>query len=347
MKIFNRKSKALYITLAALLVLMTGTFGSLTGCTINITDPYVDYTANAVNIKTANITDGFYKDSSLGITLVGTTISLYAYNSTTGAYSSTAAATATVGAGGSFTFTAPEPNRYKLTAIAADWIFIPQYIEITNNGALAKDLYAYPKDGAGEYTIIASWENEQIDVDLTLTYGDEAASATSPWTSGDTTADTDRLRIYYNGRGSTDGTGISLDMDVSPDDPASVSRVETISLHDASWLYNGDTIKIYLDTPVSGDVLTGLEASTPYPSAYAQVDMMYYNSSTDTSEHYGTWFIPWNTAETTIQVMQIVYTYNPPTDNGTYTISSANNAATLYSDDVAYPYNIKAITRKE
>ncbi len=318
MKRFTKKSIALYVTFAILIVFLTGAECTIGGCSVT----FNDYTAKAVNIKAADSTTGFYKDSSTGISLVGAEVSLYAYNDTTGSYSATADYTADVENDGTFTFYSPISNRYKLTATATDWIFVPQYIEITNNGAAVKDLYAFPKTGAGEYTIVASWENIAMDVDLTLTYGPAGETTTNLWETGDTYAVGERLRIGYGNLGSS--ACITHDMDIKADDDSSVSRVETMSIYNASWLNNGDTIKVYLDTAYAADVLTGLEGTEP--SAYAQVDLIKYSSGT--SEHYGTWYIPWNTYENTIQVMEILYAA------GTFTIYSANSADWLYGGNI-------------
>lgn len=342
MKLINKKMTLLFMGIAVVVLM------GATECMCSFA--FNDYTAQAVNIKAADSTDGFYKDSSSGTTLVGTTVSLYAYDAATGSYASESDYSTTVDSTGYFTFPSPVSNRYKLTATSADWIFVPQYIEITNSGASSTDLLAYPKSGAGEYTIVASWEKKDIDLDLTVTYGpaDTAGLLDTAMWDGETKTTTERLRIFYSRRGSTNGTGISLDMDVTDDDAATISRVETISIHDATWFNPSDIVKVYIDTPYTDHVLTGYEGTAPSftdakPSAYAQVDLMYYNGLTGSSEeitHFGTWYIPWNTYESTIQVFEMLYT------GSNYSISSANNAVTLNSTGTGYETGIKSIIRE-
>lgn len=262
-------------------------------------------------------------------------VSLYAYDPTDGSYSDDPYDTVTVSSDGTFTFFAPISNRYKLTGTSSGWIFVPQYIEITNNGSAVKDLLAYPKEGAGVYTIVASWETKDMDVDLLLTYGDEAGTTVESWNNNGIAPDGTRYKIGYASPGSS--LGISHDRDVDGSD-VNIPNVETISIHTGSWLATDDTIKVYLDTaPSTGDTLTGLENTAP--SAFAQVDVVEYNNLTGNSAHFGTWYIPWNTQEKTIQVIQAVMTSNG------LDIKSANNAISLNgTDSIEYPTGIRSIS---
>ncbi len=322
MKRFTKKSIALYVTFAILIVFLTGAQCTIGGCSVT----FNDYTGKAVNIKAADSTE-YWKDAS-GDTLDGVEVSLYAYDPVGGSYETDAYATAEV-VDGSFTFYSPESNRYKLTATSPDWVFIPQYIEVTNNGASAKDLYAFPADTAGEWTIIASWETTSIDLDLSLTYGSDSAATTRSWLSGDTFAPTspaERLHIHHSARGSK--STVYHDMDITENDDDALPRVETISLYSAAWFADEDTIKVYIDstnTSTAGATLTGEEGDNP--SAYAQVDLMYYNNVTKTSIHYGTWYAPWNTAETTLQILDIRYDL----DTHTYTMNTPNSVSSIKS----------------
>ena len=252
----------MYITFIVLIVFLTGATCTIGECSVT----FNDYTANAVNVKYSDSSE-YWKGSDT-LTLVGASVSIYPYDASTGTYSATAYDTATVSSTGSFTFGSPEPNRYKLTGtynLNSNWIFVPQYIDITNSGSSAKDLYAFPASGAGAYTIVASWETIDKDVDLSLTYGPDIDVTATPWTTGTTTAPVDaRYHIYYNAKGST--SAVYHDNDVSSSAASTVPRVETMSIYSSDWFVDGDVIRFYLDvyndpTTTSDDnlTLTGLE----------------------------------------------------------------------------------------
>ncbi|HAK44403.1 MAG TPA: hypothetical protein DCO79_00555 [Spirochaeta sp.] len=309
MKQKTKRAISVYITFTALIVLLTAAECTIGECSIT----WNDYEAHAVNVKYTDA-DAYWKDAG-SLSLANTSISLYAYNATDGSYSTTAYATTSVATDGSFSFFSPEPNRYKLTGTYdttanADWIFVPQYVEITNSGASAKDLYAFPASGAGAYTVIASWETTDKDVDLSLTYGPDIDVIATPWTTGNGLAAFDeRFHVYYNGPGENDQ--LYHDTDVRDTAAADVPRVETMSVYSSGWLADNDVIRFYLDV-YNDDILTGLEDSEP--SSFAQVDLM------QGSTHYGTWYIPWNTAENTLEVFYMEYS------SGTITVKTAGFA---------------------
>ncbi|MDC7225529.1 MAG: hypothetical protein PQJ61_02055 [Spirochaetales bacterium] len=330
MKQKTKRSIAIFAVVTAIAI---GT-ALLSGCFFVSLD---NYTANAVNVK-YDKTDAYYQGDGTD-TLVGTSVSLYAYNSSTGKYFETAYMTATVGSNGSFTFYNPEPNRYKLTgtynsSFNSDWTFVPRYIDITNSGASSKDLYAYPADEDCQYTIIASWENVDRDVDLNCTYGPETADETVPWATDYTdttyTPEDDRYHIYFANQG--DPSGVYLDNDVDTDDDSDVPRVETMSIYSNNWFNDEDYIRFYLDLYNDPDTaaddnytLTGEDGEDP--SSYAQVDLMHGDT------HYGTWYVPWNTAERTLEIFYMVF------DETLY-----NGDGGVYIYSAGYADSIKSIT---
>jgi len=343
MKIFNVKFKALYIMLAVLLFCLITAVGTFMGCTINVVDPYLDYTAKAVNVKASGDTTDFWTSSSSS--LAGAQISMYAFNSISGTYSSTPSQTVAVSSTGYFTFAAPTPGSYKVTGVLAGWTFVPRFIDITDNGAETHELFAYPTvetvggiDYEAQYTFIASWQNTAIDVDLTLTYGKDDG-VLFQWDTNDNVANPDRLQIYYGdssfaGVGSRDG--IYLNRDVKGTSAAGIPRVETISIYSNAWFIDGDTIKVYVDAPQTDQLLTGnqftADGSTAYAAAIVQLDLMRRydsdnNGSLDTDAHYGTWYVPWNTYEDTIQLINATYTSADTTIN----FASANGVQTIKS----------------
>lgn len=304
------------------------------GCYLTIDDntatfTFSNYSGKAVNVKAAATTD-YWKSGTES--LEGASISLYAYNTTTGSYNSTAYKQTTVGSDGKFIFLAPDPGKYKLTGLKTGWTFVPRYIEIVNSIDISEDLYAYPVDGS-EYTLIASWKNTDMDVDLILTYGNESIdAATFGWNTGNSLAGVDRYKIYsgdenFAGVGST--AGVKLDRDVTATDDESIPRVETISIYSNAWFVNGDTLKVYIDAPSDNDLLTGnyftADGSSAKPAAIVQLDIMRRFEGAD--YHYGTWYAPLNTYEDTIQLIQAPYTDD---ETGTYlTFNSANSAVYL------------------
>ncbi|MBI9106858.1 MAG: hypothetical protein JEZ04_08935 [Spirochaetales bacterium] len=310
------KKKITLFAAISVLVLFLASCDELT-----ITFTLSDYTGKAVNVKAAGTTESYWKVSD-AVTLESALVSLYAYDSTTGGYSATAAKSATVSSTGSFTFTALEPNMYKLTAVKTGWTFVPRYIEISGSGADFPDLLAYPSVNAGQITLIASWSDTDIDVDAILTYG-EINGTTQDWTAVAGVQNPDpgeRTKIYQDAVGSIDG--IKLDRDIysaTYGDPTSITdktdaaipRVETITIYNSDWLTDGDVLFFYLDsywdseegitnpTAIPYQSLTGEEGT--YVSAYAQVDVMYGIT------HYGTWVLPWNTSEDTLKILTIDY----------------------------------------
>lgn len=328
MKLINKKIILLLMGIGV--VLLMG------ACDVTCSFVFSDYSGKAVNVKAAGDSTDFWKDSdstSSTATLEGAVISLYAYNSDNEAYETTAYMTATVTELGYFTFLSPIPGSYKVTGSKTGWTFVPRYIDISDNGAASQEIYAYPTvetvdgtDYEAEYTIIASWQNASMDVDLTLTYGDPGAATTLPWDTGyGATPDVNtRYRIYYGidpiaGIGSRDC--VYLNRDVKGDSASSIPRVETISIYSADWFYNGDVLKVYIDAPESDEVLTGNiytgDGADSAASAYVQIDIM------KGSDYMRTYYSPLYSNEDTIEVFDIEY------DSNVFTFHSANSAVYL------------------
>ena len=330
------------IAIVSLIVL---TAVALSACEVifgdgTVTFTFNNYSGKAVNIKADAVADYWKTDT---LTLESATIYLYPYDSTSGGYSSTASYNTTVSSTGTFTFTAPDPGRYKLTGSKTGWTFVPRYIEVINSATTGDDLYAYPTD-ASEYTIIAGWKTTSMDIDLTLTYGEKDATTTNLWNTGDTTAAAGtRTRIFYGndtfaGVGSTDC--VMLNRDVLKTSASSIPRVETISIYSADWFNNGDVLKVYIDAPLDADLLTGndftAEGDDAMAAAIVQVDVMRRYDGAD--YHYGTWYAPLNTYEDTIEVIDIEFTAP-----GTFTFNSANSASWLNEVTPANDGGIRSI----
>ena len=91
------------------------------------------YSAKVVNIKPTDSTNNLNLDDAV--------ISLYAYNSADGSYSTTAAAYVEIeGDTTDFTLFAPVAGRYKIDGSKNGWTFVPIYVEINSSGVASQDL---------------------------------------------------------------------------------------------------------------------------------------------------------------------------------------------------------------
>ena len=291
------------IKLSMLAVLLTVLVIVLGGCTFSLNS----FTAKAINIKA----DGT-SYSAGSASLVGTTVYLYAYNSSTGTYSTTDYVYTTVGSNGTFTFDLVAGGKYKMTGSNSQWYFVPRYVELSNEYSTLPDLLGYPADDNSLYTIVATWENRSVDLDMSLTYGgsDLTTTTTYAWNTGyEAVPDAStRYRIYEDRVGDT--SGIMMNRSVDPTLTSGYPLVETITIYSdaidsatAPWFDTyGDTAKIYLDAPDSNELLTGdLVSSTIKYPAYAQIDIM------REGVHFGTWYAPFNTLEDTLDVVEMEF----------------------------------------
>lgn len=346
MRTINKK--IIFLLMGISIVILMGA----TECTCSF--EFDDYYGKAVNVKTEGSDTDYWKEGDT-LTLEGAIVKLIPLDAD-GSYSDGInTITSNVDSSGDFVFTALIPNRYKLTGNKNGWTFVPRYIDIAG-GMAFPDLLAYPTTDAGEITLITSWENEAIDVDMILTYGPDPFAGNvysdsftvSKWsiTNNNPVGATERIKIQADGAaGSTDGIMINRDITsatLGPDSyrtAAGIPRVETITFYSGyeDWLDDGDVAYLYIDSfldeesdrPYGDDEyqsLTGEEGF--YASAYIQVDVM-----TGTT-HFGTWVLPWNTSEDTLRVVRIDYntaTNDPITGTYKYMIGSAYNADVQYS----------------
>ena len=332
------KMKLLLLFLGLAIVVFMGA----TNCTCSFA--YNDYAANVISIKPA--------DSTSTLTLENADISLYAYNSSDGSYASAAAYSTSALLDGSFTITSPEPGRYKLDGYKSGWTFVPVFIEIGINGTVTRDLYAYPSaelvdnsEYEAQYTIIARWEASDIDADLTLTYGAaDYTGAPLVWDTGTTIAGTDgtdgRVKICppITGFAST-GTRAGIKHHGDADTDSEILS-ESISIYSSDWLVDTNTIMIYVSaTNLDGDPLLSGNQFAPgpddytSPAAFIQVDVMRrYDSNVDglldTDAHYGTWYIPYNSYDSTLHLITATYS---SAGTGSLEFASANSVDTIRS----------------
>ena len=346
MKLLTKKSIPMYLAFIAMIVFLTGAECSIGGCSVT----FNDYTGKAVNVKAAATSD-FWKANDT-LTLTGATVKLIPLDEN-GAYTDGSnTISTTVDANGEFDFLSLYPNRYKLTGEWSGWTFVPRYVEVTGDGMQFPDLLAYLSSAAvaGEVTIITSWQNTAIDIDSILTYGGDNDVLPNNWSDTATIKDPEpgsRTKIDAQYAGSTEGIKHDRDiksstMNTANYDPtdADVPRVETITFYTDAWLDDNDVAYFYVDSYFDEEctdpeistadyqTITGWEGN--YDSAYAQVDVMIG------TEHFGTWVLPWNTAEDTLKVVRIRYhltAFDDPTTTDKvekYEVSSANNADGVY-----------------
>lgn len=275
---------------------------SLIGCESTLGGGYRTYNVNGdvVNAKLdGNETNYWTIDGSTsGDTLTNAAVRLFKVD---GDYtvSSSASYTSSVNSSGEFYFSEIQTGKYKLTGSKFDWTFVPLYVDVSGDNVTLPTLIAYPKEAdSTTVTILVAWENINYDVDLHAAIGDPVEE------------------VYYNNPSSSFNGHVNLDRDVtSPYNDAQTSaaipRVETITV-------SGKPDNIYTedDTPDDADTvrffvnsygrfypngslpsaLTGYE-DNDIPSAWATVYAMVGNT------HYGTWTLPYNTAEDTLKVI--------------------------------------------
>jgi hypothetical protein len=190
-----------------------------------------------------------------------------------------------------------EDGRYKLTGSKSGWTFVPQIVDVTGFDSQMPTLIAYPEESSlTTLTIIVSWENINYDLDLHAAIG-------SPYEE-----------VYYN---NPSYSTVTLDRDVtSPYNDAKTSedipRVETITVTGTPTIIEGNegstpndsnTVRFFVNSYGRFDSSGGLSSSMTgdeykdIPSAYATVYAMRGN------DHYGTWELPYNTAEDTLHVI--------------------------------------------
>ena len=272
------------------------------GCTVGINS----YTARAVNIKSNGTTYTGTNYMGQTITLSGVTVYLYFYNDSTGTYSTTDYYSTTVNSDGTINFDFVATGRYKMTGSSTNWTFIPRYVELSSATDTLPDLMAYPDDDDSHATIVASWADSSINVNLGLTYGKDSDlndTTTFNW-NNDTAAGTDeRYRITESYPGVVDG--ILHNRAVDPTSTSGYPLAETITIYQdalSGWFAYDDTVKIYLTAPASAAVLTGDYVSSPaVDSAMAQIDLMIG------AVHYGTWYAPYNTGEDVLEMIKLTF----------------------------------------
>jgi len=278
-----------------------------------------DIDGRVVNAKEEGTEDEWWKYTATGDTLEGATVQLFRENSSGTGFETTAYQTGTIESDGTYDMFNVPTGRYKLSGTKSEWIFVPRVITISGADATLPDLIAYPNPGGvanSSVIIFLSWENLDHDLDAHLTY----------W-NGSERDDVNANPAKLTG----DGGNLQLERDVQdpPDTDEDFPRVETIIIRDFTTTgQKNDADSSNLSSPPENQLrfyahcydaaadetsLTGEEGVTP--SAWGQVDVMYGQL------HYGTWVLPYNTAEETLWVVSI-----DALDGGTFWIYSSNNA---------------------
>ena len=299
----------LIVTTISLFTLLT--FGCDAFLEAMLTTEYVTYTnvkGDVVNAMSSGTSEEYWKNGTE--TLEGATLKFYPIESD-GTYSTSSASSTTVESDGTFYAPSVQMGKCKVVGEKSGWVFVPRYVDISGEDMKIPPVIAYPDQGAGTIVIVLSWENTTLDLDGVL-------------------GNTDNSYVGFD-NGSyhpTDNSGnIKLERDVTKDTASTIPRVETIIIQpEASTAYSGQTLNYYVHSYLSTDnsangLLTGVDAEStddaehPIPFSESQVDIMYG------SEHYGGWSTPWNTQETTLQIIKITC----DGAKGSFTIASANN----------------------
>ncbi len=282
-----------------------------------------DIDGRVVNAKEEGTEDEWWKYTATGDTLEGATVQLFRENSSGTGFETTAYQTGTIESDGTYDMFNVPTGRYKLSGTKSEWIFVPRVITISGADATLPDLIAYPNPGGvvdNSIIIVLSWENLDHDLDAHLSYSVNGAGTRDVLNVDNPTA--------YSGN-------LLFERDVTDSTNASYPRVETIlvSDHDFPGSRNDtdftalsnppdNQLRYYVycfNTATSGISLTGEDGVSA--SAWGQVDVMYG------STHYGSWELPYNTAEDQLWVVSIDAIDDPVGGGMDYFwIYSANNS---------------------
>ncbi|POQ98817.1 hypothetical protein AU468_12315 [Alkalispirochaeta sphaeroplastigenens] len=316
-----------FVVLGALMVLV------LAGCDdLFLEEEFISstVTGSVVNALAAGSEDEYWKSGAE--TLSGAVVRFYRKQAN-GLYSSTPAYTTTVGSTGQFRRTDVTGGQYKLQGLQAGWSFVPMEVTVAGKTMKAPPMIAYRNESVYSLTILLEWQDETIDLDAYLTYYTGSGNS--------------RGTISFTSRSANSG-GLQMelhrDVQALPATATGIPRVETITVRapdpTADWFdYLGeseiagedvpnDELRFYVNNFTRSDAsLTGIDGTdSDKKSASARVHLMLNQGGNDPDEHYGTWVLPWNTGENTLQVFSVI----PGDDPGTFTIFTQ----TRWVDDV-------------
>ncbi|WP_028974462.1 beta-sandwich domain-containing protein [Spirochaeta cellobiosiphila] len=318
-----RKYHIIFLSMAIII-------GLISSCQVTVTETAnYDVSGNVVNAEVATTSSYYYGMSS-------TRVKLTRYED--GVLRSYSTYTTYLSSGGSYTFNGVENGTYKLTGELSGYTFVPMYVDITGSNTILPDLIGYQTpSNSTDILIFLQWDNTDYDLDLKLSAPSGASSRTvvessSPsQTSGSANLSLKRdVKAPYDLTGSKEGyNGTS----------SSEPRVETIRISGTPY-YNSsagdvngvpqDEVRIYIDSygrlksdgtfDTNNQYITGLTDNS-IPAADARLFIM------QGSTLYGTWEVPFDTAETTLHVASIKYAA------GQVLIYSAGNISSVNADE--------------
>ncbi|SIP92859.1 hypothetical protein SAMN05920897_101313 [Alkalispirochaeta americana] len=320
-----------FVVLGALLVL------ALTGCddlfletetkTVDRLSTYSVVQGSVVNALAEGAATEYWKGSGNN-TLADAVVRFY-QKQATGLYSSTPAYTATVDSHGRFVQgkeweDSDDPDKatlimdrvtggqYKIQGVKDGWSFVPMEVTVAGATLETPPMIAYENEDVYSLTILLEWQDESIDLDAYLTYYTG---------SGDT-----RGKVWHGNKdGTAQGLDIKLHRDVTVGTLAGIPRVETITVRDpentpADWFSNDlpgerddipdDELRFYVNNFTRGN--TSLTGEPGKKSASARVHLMLNQGGNEAGEHYGTWVLPWNTGEDTLQIFTLTPAFEGP-----------------------------------
>lgn len=287
-----------------------------------------------VNVLSSGSEESYFKTGDGAASLVGASITL------TNIDNPNEFVSVSVDDDGSYAVGGLTAGMYRISGSKNGWTFIPQEVYIGGSILNLPDTLAYPTNEAGALTVVMAWEETDYDIDLKATYGQIINNGANPAIVQSDLIDdpnyTDAQEGSTTNSTLTAGYSMTLERDVTLDTPTDLPRVETIAIDAANGAIGdadftgGHEIRFYADLfskddgskygePEEGS-LTGDDNEVP---AYATMYVMYG------AKHYGTWTLPLNSAEKTINMIN-VYVYDDGNGNSAFKVYSSGN----YGDDV-------------
>ncbi|AHC15063.1 carboxypeptidase-like regulatory domain-containing protein [Salinispira pacifica] len=276
-----------------------------------------------VNVLSSGSEESYFKTGDGAASLVGASITLTNIDEPNNFVS------VSVNDDGSYAVGGLKAGMYRISGSKSGWTFIPQEVYIGGSILNLPDTLAYPTDEAGALTVVMAWEETDYDIDLKASYGKTIDSENDKLLESE-------LITTGASTGSGPGYSLTLERDVTLDTPTDLPRVETIAIDAANGAIGnanydgGHEIRFYADLFSKDDgstygaedegSLTGDDNEAP---AYATMYVMFDNL------HYGTWTLPLNSAEKTINMIN-VYVYDGGNGNSAFKVYSSGN----YGDDV-------------
>ena len=222
--------------------------------------------------------------------------------------------TAYVDNSGYFFFNSLPSGRYLITGNHSGWIFVPREISIIGASGPLPDILAYHQSRVDSETIVilTQWENTDIDIDSHLVIDNDQNEDNGYWGL-----------VNYN---NTSEPGVSLDRDITTSDmDFGYPAVETMRIYSNPVPDGTGQLRFYLQS-YTDDGLTGMEFDPSDPLYQRRANAVVHVMQGQT--HFGTWYMPIETLETTLGILKIDVTDGNPVS---YLIKSFGNEGGIKS----------------